>query len=552
MGNVCTVKESIEKLFLKADKEDKTIGMFFWYYDTNFEITDPILFLLEKASSLHSTDKIPAISNEDVELLKEGKQYLKGIKPYEAFFEFLIMCNTKAETEFANSFIDIINSYFSSNVQTLTETNNIIFLLDFSISYKKKFAEQFIRIIFKNIINKGTKVEYVCILNSIIEKFGIDDIKHFLNINKVFDIALVCDNVTFSDFNQYLELAESCILYNKNSKETKIKYIDIILKVLNDLNDQWFQGKLQKCRDYIKDTNYHMDKLMDIEKKIEMMGKKAVDMMQEVNIPYPPEVVKEIEEFCSLRETLLNKKTNISKVIWYFFEFYPFKKSELVDFENGVEKKSVLKYFSNTIYYNNHGEVINYIDLSDDEKDTLKCRNGFYVQSQILEITLCRPFYKTFKMDDDVKSCLVDFSKNNKMIDSENGWDRKFVDYLIDILEGKIDDLIQKVLPFFENCLRYYFKNEGLYIKKTKSDDFINLGDIFTSLSGVNQYRDKLLEIIDEDYYWMMCYLLTDRLGFNGRNVNLHGADDPNYSRSFPAYYTCVLIFRMFIPFYLK
>lgn len=552
MVKVCSVKESIEKLFLNADKKDKTIGMFFLYYETNFDVTDPILYLLDQASSMHSTNNIPVITDADVKLLKEGKQYLRGIKPYEAFFEFLLMCNTKIESEFIKSFTSIIDLYFLKNNPTLNDTNNVIFLLDFSIAYGKNFAEQFVRNIFKYLLRKDTNVKYVCLLNNIIKKYGMNDIKRFLNINKVFDKALVSNNVTFADFNQYIELAEFCIIYNKNSKDSKIKYIDIILNTFNDLNDQWFQGKLQKCRDYIKDTNYHMDRLLDIENRIEMMGEKAIGMMKEIRIPFPPEITKQIEEFCKSREVLLNKKTNISKLIWYFFEFYPFKKTDLVSFENDVEKESVFKGMFNTIYYNTHGEVINYVDLTDEEKDTLKCKNGFLVQSQILDLTVCRPFYNSFKMDDDVKQFIIGFSKNNKMIDAKNGWDKKFVDYLFDILGSKIDDMIQKVLPLFENSLRFYFKNEGLYIKKTKSDDYINLGDIFTSLSGVNQYRDKLLEIIDEDYYWMMCYLLTDRLGFNGRNVNLHGADDPNYSRSFPAYYTCVLIFRMFIPFYLK
>lgn len=552
MNKICSVKDSIDKLFAKANEDDKTIGMFFLYYDVNYEITDPILFLLDKASSMHSTNSIPNISNEDVKLLKEGKKYLRGINEYEAFFEFLIMCNTKDESEFINSFVNIIEKYFSDKTETLTGTNNLIFLLEFSISYGNEFAEKFIRIIFKNIINNGSKTDYICILNAIIKKYGLNNIKRFLNINKVFEVALESNCVTFSNFNQYLELAESCILFNKNTKDSKIKYIDIVLKVLPDLNDQWFQGKLQKCRDYIKDTNYQNNKIMVLENKIEMMGKKAMNMMQEIEIPFPQDVIKQIKEYCNYRETLLNKKSNISKVIWYFFEFYPFKKSDLVDFENGVENKSVFKGMFNTIYYNNHGEVINYKDLTDEEKDTLKCRSGFRMQSQILEMTLCRPFYKSFKMDDDVKRCIIDFSKNNKMIDSNNGWDKKFVEYLVDILDGKIDDMIQKVLPYFENSLRYYFKNEGLYIKKTKTDDYINLGDIFTNLSGFNQYRDKLLETIDEDYYWVMCYLLTDRLGFNGRNINLHGIDDSNFSRSFTAYYTCVLIFRMYIPFYKK
>ena len=544
------VKESINKLFLKNKGEDKSIGSFFLYYEDNLEITDPILYLLYEVCIMDYRSKIPELNAQEIELLKEGKQYLRGIKSYEAFFDFLIMCNTKESSPFLDDFNKLIDSFFSLKSKKLSEINDIILLLDFAITYSEQFGEQFIRKIFKYFIAQNSSVGNVIILNSIIERYGVDKIKRFKNINLVFDSLLKTESISFRDSHQYILLAEYCVLYNKNSKESKIKYINIILQILPDLNDPHLQGKVQKCRDYIKDTNYGVDKLLDVEHQIELMGQKASNLMQEIKIPLPTDAINKLDNLTSKRLEILGKMSNLDKLKWYIVEVHPFTKTELLEFEKGIEEKSIFAKFCKTIYYDNKKEVINYVDLSKDDEETLKCRSGFHVLTEFLEFTVCRPFYKSFVLDKEVERYIVNFSKNNKMIDSKNGWDLKFVNYFSDLLNSKTDDLIQKVLPLFENSLRYYFKNEGLYTRKSNSNDFINLGDVFNGFDKPNRFRDKLLETIDEDYYWMLCYLLTNRLGFNARNANLHGVDDPNFSRSFTAYYACVLIFRLYIAFY--
>ena len=64
-----------------------------------------------------------------------------------------------------------------------------------------------------------------------------------------------------------------------------------------------------------------------------------------------------------------------------------------------------------------------------------------------------------------------------------------------------------------------------------------------------NKFRDKLLETIDEDYYFTLTWLLTDEYGMNYRGNNFHGLSNVNISKTTNAIYTALLIIRLYLGF---
>ena len=79
-------------------------------------------------------------------------------------------------------------------------------------------------------------------------------------------------------------------------------------------------------------------------------------------------------------------------------------------------------------------------------------------------------------------------------------------------------DIVQEL----EESFRYYFKNKGLNIlKKNGTRDYIGLSQIFND-DETNNYRECLLEIIDEDFYFTLKWFLVDNYGFGLRNKTSH------------------------------
>ena len=127
-------------------------------------------------------------------------------------------------------------------------------------------------------------------------------------------------------------------------------------------------------------------------------------------------------------------------------------------------------------------------------------------------------------------------------------WEDSFASMFVDFLDGKYSEIINNVIPLFEDCLRFYLNNEGLYVRKINSGDYINCNDIFNNDKD-NQYRDKLYETIDEDYYYILTWLLTDKFGYNLRNKDMHGINNPQLKQSADIMYVEYLIFRLFFAF---
>ncbi len=85
-------------------------------------------------------------------------------------------------------------------------------------------------------------------------------------------------------------------------------------------------------------------------------------------------------------------------------------------------------------------------------------------------------------------------------------------------------------------------------MKGSKPSDVIGLSGFFNYRDN-NQFRDILLETIDEDYYFILTWLLTDEYGMNFRGKIFHGINNLTMPSSTIAVYTSILIIRFFIAF---
>ena len=85
--------------------------------------------------------------------------------------------------------------------------------------------------------------------------------------------------------------------------------------------------------------------------------------------------------------------------------------------------------------------------------------------------------------------------------------------------------------------------------KRDKTNDFIGLNNIFNYYEK-NNYRDKLLEVIDENYYFTLKWFLVDKYGFNLKNKVSHRYEYSNdlYNSIF-SIYAVIQIFRLYWGF---
>lgn len=346
---------------------------------------------------------------------------------------------------------------------------------------------------------------------------------------------------TYNDFLKYFKENDK-----KEYQRLLKKYCDFIFANLANIDDHLKQTELQKVRQYMDDLKEYDDKdYQIIDCELERVNKEQLSKLGQHSISLPDEqfhqIKKEIEHNTKIFESL----SSSNKIFKLLFETFPLSLEELrKNYEDS--KKGLFALFKEN-FLDQDGRVINFNELSDEQNFSLKVTQNIGLRVDIYFDLIFKPFFNTFKMDDEAKKTIRDIFSNNKLVDQSRT--QLLSDLFISFFEGNYKNSIFDIILELEESVRHYLKQCGLNImKRDGSGDYIGLNNIFND-NKKNSFRDELLKIIDEDYYFTLKWFLTDEYGFDIRDKISHRLKSVDLYKTKFAIYISLHIFRLYWGF---
>ena len=380
----------------------------------------------------------------------------------------------------------------------------------------------------KELVNLFSKDDYF----SIYEKYYVDKTKK-------------------EEVDLYLRFYEAYIKYlNKNDKVRKKdfikKYITFVLNNMELFSDYKNQILLQTTRDYMDEiNNYSDEEYYLIDSKLNEVNSRMLSKLETHTFSLPKEREKQFLQMIndeSQRYDSLDNEQKIDKLM----DNLPLIHLETITKSIEENKNSLSELFTENLL-DEEGMVINYKTLKDSELFSLKAGRYIPIFINIYRELHIRVFFKSFKMDNKSIDYIRAIISNNKLVSNEK------VDYLaerfISFFNCDYKNSVYDIVSELEESLRFFFKNNGMNIyKKNGSRDFIGLSNIFNDMEN-NPYRDKLLEIIDDDFYFTLKWFLVDNYGFCLRNKIAHRYKSENLYQATYSIYIVIQIFRLYWGF---
>lgn len=345
-------------------------------------------------------------------------------------------------------------------------------------------------------------------------------------------------------FDSFLKFLSPTIV--KRKKLLKV-ICDFIILNLDNFDEHFVHFKLPLIRDYLDELGTYSDETYhSIDVKIENANSAALKSLKRTDIKLPDDIINQFKYaqqnvnnlFLTLKE---NEK--IDTLLYYVIPF------DIEDIKNQIEKtyKSSLLSIIGENYLDENGAVINYKELNEQEQFSLDARATIDLRIKISIDLYYSPFYNNFTLDDETKKYIIETLNQSSLIRKEDV-DKTF-EFISLFFQKKYKESVDKLVISLESNLRKYLKSKGLNVyKRNGSHDLIDLNYIFNN-NNKNSFRDCLLNIIDENYYFTLKWLLTDKYGFNLRNVIAHDLSNGNILESYYSIYASLQIIRLYFYF---
>lgn len=208
--------------------------------------------------------------------------------------------------------------------------------------------------------------------------------------------------------------------------------------------------------------------------------------------------------------------------------------------------KGLFSQFVEVQHLRPDGSVINSGETEQDEMFSLEAKPFIDLTVKLVLDGLYTPFIKSgFVADADAEKLVISSLNESVFIQKDD------VEFMKDIIlkcigESDYLSFITLILSF-EQILRKYFNSKGINVLKMDgSGEYIDLNYIFNS-KETNQFKNCLLETIDDNYYFTFRWLLTDKNGLNLRNKIAHGLKDQRSRISYLETYAALQIIRLFL-----
>jgi hypothetical protein len=527
--------------------ENWDIGYIFLNIDKNS--SDPLTRVIGKYVDYGYKDC--SITYEDAIAISKSKNEEEHIL-IKIYKDCLLSCNssTYKESNLLNDTINFIQVYFKNykNGNGLV-FNSLIFAIKWLI-YKYKMEKEQISSILINHINSMTEINSLTFdIISYSSNENRINIFSESQIKSVYDKYFVNVGIELQkNFNfyaqSYFDFIKKLFQNKDNIRLAKKEFCDFALRHIKVIDYLWGQKNLPIIRDYMDELNYSDECYEIIDEKIDSCGKEAISHLEEIELKMPDEQNKKISENIKNNTDILLQKTNPEKIVILLLNLPLISKSNI---SNDIIEKNIFSSLCQYRIMDEDGKIINYKELNDDEKFSLYSTKYFEINVNLFFDLLINPFFSSFVFDSETSKFLDKILTNNKIVpvDRFEGLKSK-----ISLFLNK--DFASSVFPIIgclEPLLRYYFKNERMNTKKrNQSGDSIGLSDIF-SYKKANLYREKLLETIDEDFYFSLEWLLVDKYGYGLRHKIAHGLIKEDKFLSYLSIYAVLLIIKLIIGF---
>ena len=344
----------------------------------------------------------------------------------------------------------------------------------------------------------------------------------------------------FDYYRYYLEYFK-----NKDKKEYRYflkKYCDYALNCIPLLKDHLAIEIYQSVRKYMDELKEYSDAdYAKVDSFLEKSGKDLLEGMQEITIKLPDNTINQLNEFTKTQKSVFDSLENDKKLEKLINEIEPVSVSRIC--EQIENRKAGLIEGCNDSVIDEDGKVIFYSRLNEKEAFSLRANEFIRIWVGLQCQLLLYPFFNSFKLDESAKNCIQSVLNNNPLVPTHKI--EEMVELIEDFFSQDFKHSVYNICEEFEDCLRQYFKSEGMNIyKRDGSGDYIGLNNIFND-NETNSFRNKLLETIDEDYYFTLKWFLTDEYGFGLRNQVAHRYKSKDLYKRELSIFACLQIIRL-------
>ncbi len=451
--------------------------------------------------------------------------------------DFLTLCDTFIDYYF-NNISNVNNGFPPNNLSKILKWSMILY------PNHKEIPRKYVSKVLECKINSKSLDTFVFLFND-------EKLKLFLqekDCNEFIDLILMHKDSYDTGFI-YNALSNLLNVYKSNEIQKIIKksICDYTLNNLNKFDKYLGHKAFNLVRDYMGEIRTYTDAQFElIDQELDKVNKEMLSGLKSTCVELPKEQMDEYKRNLENIDNYFKMISNYDRVLKILSIMSPVSKIE-VKKRLDEEKKGILGFVSRSILDKN-GNLINYKKFNEDEYFSLYGGQHINLTIQISMDLYYRAFVRHYKEEQEAIERIEEFFKDNDLLCEENGEGDYFRKLILRFFKGDYDYTFEKIIIQFEKSLRYYFKNNGLNIKKHSKNEFIGLSG-FLNNNKTNKFRDKLLETIDEDYYFTLTWLLTDEYGMNYRGTCFHGLTDIDVCKTTNAIYASLLIIRMYLGF---
>lgn len=544
----------MNKYLLKKNKElestsfnNENINDFLWDFiecDDEDDIANIILhYQTSEKGKFFLTDNEYAVITKELEY--DYHILIKIILHY-----FIACSSQKNQSQLVNYCKEYINKFFHDieNNYGNIRIYNLCTVIEWTIIKFPEFKKDVSKFLFNKIINEELDVIKVFALTNhflsnddLIKIFNSSQYesiynKYFIKTTNFEYIYFYLD--TYERYYEYISENKYC-----NKKSFSKKYCDFVLKNIDLIDNRTKQVLLQKIKDIMNDLKiFDEKKYIFIQEHLEIANKEVLSTLEQFNLYLNEEQVNSLMANIKNQNELFLKLTNVEKIFKLLYELSPISIEQMEE-QISKNKGLAINFFEKRVI-DCDGRVINYKKLSDKELFSLESNEYIQCDISLKFDLLINPFFKNVVVDKELRDYIKKIMTNNKMVSDDRieYLTKKFLIFLNDDFENSINDIVEEL----EESLRYYFKKSGIYIyKKNRNNDLIGLTSIFND-NEKNIYREKLLETIDEDYYFTLKWFLTDNYGFGLKNKISHRYQSKNLLKKTYSIYIAFMILKLY------
>lgn len=518
----------MDEFLLKMNEHFNNKNYDKWYIDDLFwnleNINSPIANLIKNYFD-KKKDSLK-ISDEDAQIIIENYNIEFHIL-IKSILDYMLACSKYHNvSNLEKDAFELIDLYFD-NIKIINgglPIHNLSIVLKLTIKKFPTSKKKIRLVLFEKLINGDINVlRYISFADYFIRD---DDLKLIFTIDdyeKLYNYYFVTKsdekNISF-----YLDVYERYLDYltntDKNRRKTFLKkYCDFVIENVQIIDIHYKHKLLPLIRDYMDELKLYSDESYNIiDSNIEIASNEMLNNLQSFTVSLPEDENKKLSDFQKKQYEKFITMSNADKVDELFAYLTPFDIKKIK--KNINASNSELHNLFSDLYLDEKGKPINYKKLNENQMFSLKAKQQIDIFINFQFYLLIDSFFKTFKIDDFSKEHINSFLVNNELVSDEQIEDLSY--WFIEFFKTKFRDSVYDIIEEFEASLRYYFENQKMNIfKRNGTGDLIGLSTIFNDNKN-NPYRDKLYEVIDEDFYFTLKWLLVDEYGLQLRHKITH------------------------------